>query len=125
MSNTGQIIKSKQSGNFAIVPKKPFLRDDLTLQAKGLLIYLLTLPPNWVIYKRELPNHFINGRDSIIRAFNQLVEKKYIITIDIRNKKGQIKGYNHIVYDVAQEDNVKEPISGFTDVGLTATNKHI
>jgi len=117
MANTGQIIKSRSTGNFTIVPNEPFRRDDLSLQAKGLLIYLLSLPANWVIYKRELPNHFTNGKDAVINAFSELEDKGYVLSVEMRNKEGQFKGFNHIVYDVSQIDKAIDPIPENPDVG--------
>lgn len=125
MSNTGQIVKSSLSKNFTTIPNYPFRRDDLSLQAKGLYVYLLTLPENWVIYKRELPNHFTNGRDAVIKAFKELQDHGYILSVEVRNNKGQIKGYNHIVYFESQTEIEVKPIPEKPYAGNSVTTKLI
>lgn len=117
MANTGQIIRTRTDKEFTTVPNEFIHRPDMSMKAKGLLIYLLSLPPNWVIYKREIPNHFTDGIDSIRAAFKELEKMGYVLSIETRNRKGQIMGYNHIVYGESQTRPILPPKRENPDVG--------
>lgn len=80
----------------------------LSLQAKGLYSYLLSLPKDWIIYKKELCEHSGNGRDSTYNAFNELVGIGIIQVVEMRDiSSGQFKGNNYIVYH--------DPVTQLTD----------
>ena len=98
--NTGQIVNSKTNKSFTTIPNEIIHRKDLSLKAKGLLLHLLSLPPNWVLHQSELPNHHKDGIDSIRTAFKELQENGYIVSVSIRGDGGTFKGYNHVVYNV-------------------------
>ena len=73
MNNTGQIINSKSNTNFTIIPNEILRREDMSIKAKGLLCYLLMLPPDWVLYKTEIHNHHKDGIDSVRSAFDEIL----------------------------------------------------
>lgn len=106
--NIGQIIKSKSSGAYTVIPNDVLKRPDISWQAKGLLSYLLSLPEDWVVYKEELNMHSSDGRHCTRSAFMELEEKGFILSVDVRNEKGHFKGRNYIVYEVPTFEN---PIS--------------
>lgn len=71
----------------------------MSLKAKGLISFLLSLPEDWRIYKRTLPDYFSDGRDAITTAWNELVELGYIISVRRINTEGLTYGWNHMVYN--------------------------
>lgn len=75
---------------------------ELTMQAKGLLAYLLSLPEEWKIIAKEIPNHFPNGRDAVYKALNELIEKAYIVKGE-RREDGKFSGYHYKVFPVKYE----------------------
>lgn len=97
--NTGQIIKSKLTNRFTTIPNEILRSEKLSLKAKGLLCMLLSLPSDWVLYKKQLPDMCKDGYDSVMTAFKELEENGYIISIQIRNELGHHKGWNYVVYD--------------------------
>lgn len=70
----------------------------MSLQAVGLICYILSLPDDWKIRKTELSSHFTNGRDSTIKAFNDLMRAGYIVKKDIK-VNGKFAGVEYLVYD--------------------------
>lgn len=114
--NVGQIVKSKTTEkNFTIISNDIIRSTDLTLCEKGLLIYLLQLPPDWVLYKKNLYNALPDLPGSIDRYFKGLQDKGYIVSVKVINESAQFIGWNHVVYD----DPVKDlPKSVNTEVGL-------
>ena len=99
MSNSSQIVKSKTIQNFTTIKNEILERIDLSWKAKGLYVYLMSLPPNWVIYRRDLKNRSSDGYESMNSGFNELIEAGYILMIEMKNEQGQFKGYNYIIYD--------------------------
>jgi hypothetical protein len=122
--NTGQIIKSKTNSDFTLIPNHIAKSENLTLEQKGLLLHLLSLPANWVIYKENLYKQIANQKGTIDRIFKELQELGYILSVKKIDDKGKFEGWNHIVYDKPTEtktDRVQQkPSSGFTEVGQSA-----
>lgn len=115
----GSIKRGKYKTNYFHMYNEAVRDPELTAQAKGVLAYLLSMPPDWQIYTRYLYREFNNGRDAIIKAFNELVEATYIIKTEIRDESGRKKGYDYDVYplrykraiemDLIDEDDVIQP----------------
>lgn len=91
-------IKDKTNG-FTIVANDIFKRDDVSARAKGVYIYILTLPDDWQIYKSELYTHFSEGRGAIDTAFKELERLGYIEKQRAKDENGKFKGWNYIVYE--------------------------
>lgn len=100
--NSGQIVKAKVESKFVIMPNEIVQDINLSLRSKGLLSYLLSLPPDWVIYKTQLYKAFkTDGRRAIDACFEELSEKGYIIAVEQFN--GNLRaGYNYVIYPVSQ-----------------------
>lgn len=93
------IIKKGSSENFMIMQRDPLQRADLTMKAKGLLAYLMTLPQDWVIYRTELVAHFKDGKDGVFSALNELIEAGYIVREQQRGAHGKFSKVNYIASD--------------------------
>lgn len=99
------IIKKKEhKHNYTCVSNEILQRNDLSMQAKGLLVYLLSLPQDWEVHKSEIWKHFSNGRDAVYRAFEELERKGYITGKKYRDKKGRFR----VEYTVYEEPNITE-----------------
>ena len=79
------------------------------MQAKGLLVYLLSLPSDWEVHKSEVWKHFANGRDAVFRAWKELEKLGYIT-----EKKFREKGRFQTQYTIHEEPVLKNR-SGFSD----------
>jgi hypothetical protein len=117
--NTGQIVKGRRKHDFAIIPNEISQSMDLTLEEKGMMCFLLSLPDNWVLYKKNLYEQITDGKYAVDRVFKSLQDKGYILScrqMDINT--GRMVGWNHIVYDAPQLDRDADlPISGFPVLG--------
>jgi DNA replication protein DnaC len=102
MQNTGQIIRSKKTGKDKYTPISNEILQSTTLtpEEKTVLIYLLSLPSDWVVLKRQLIEWANIGRDKFNKAWKGLHDSGYILSIRVFNQKtGQFVGWNHIVYE--------------------------
>lgn len=72
------------------------------MRAKGLLVYLLSLPETWEIHKTEVWKHFTDGRDAVFRAFEELEKKGYIQVKKYRDQEGKFR-VEYTVYEEPQK----------------------
>ena len=105
---TGKIISGSKVP-FTQIPNDFIRNPEISAKAKGLMCYLWSNRDDWVLYKSTLTNYFKEGQASIRNAWNELEKLGYILSLDIRNDKGHIKGKTYILYH--------EPQNGLTDVG--------
>jgi len=112
--NTGQIVKTRNVP-FAMVPTEFLRSKSVSLKAKGLLSFLLSLPPDWVIYKSKLTDYFLDGKDSISSAWDELEILGYIHSVRIIGGDGLSRGFNYVVYYEPTE--ICLPESGLTESG--------
>ncbi|GAK30711.1 replication protein REP [Weissella oryzae SG25] len=108
------IKRKKSSSNFTII-NNDFLRDkDLTLQAKGLLSYLMMLPDDWVIYFEEVAKNSKNGIRSTRGAWSELEAAGYAINRRITDEKGKVIRWQKEVSD--SKEFLNNPHCGFPHV---------
>lgn len=105
------IVRSKVKDNFTIIRNDILTNKNISLKAKGLLCLLLSLPSDWVIYKTQLNDFSLDGRDATTNAFNELVEEGYILSVERINEKGQKMGFDYIVYDEITSGDTENPIT--------------
>ena len=110
--NTGMIIKSKSVDRFTSIDNEIIRNFGLSLEERGLLIFLLSLRHDWVIYKTTSHERVGCSKGTLDRVFKGLQEKGYIISVKVVNDSGHFSGWNHVVYDI--------PTSTNTDVGESA-----
>lgn len=114
--NQSMFRVSKDKDNPYVILNKEFLNDiNLSLKAKGLLAYLLSLPDDWKIYENELVQHHKDGRESMKSAIKELMENCYINREQLRDSSGRLNGYEYRVYETSYH-NVK-PVNGKSDNG--------
>lgn len=102
---TGTIKNLSSYHNYSAVPTKVLSNPKLSANSKSVLAFLLSLPKNHSISKKDLPNYFKEGYFALNTAFEELVKHRYIHTIALRNKNGHFKGYNYEIYDVPTRRN--------------------
>jgi len=96
-----------------MVPTEFLRSKSVSLKAKGLLSFLLSLPPDWVIYKSKLTDYFLDGKDSISSAWDELEILGYIHSVRIIGGDGLSRGFNYVVYYEPTE--IGLPESGLTE----------
>lgn len=94
------IIKKKIERPYTNLPNAMLKRPDMSMKAKGLLSYLLSLPDDWRIYKSELINHFSDKKDAIASAFEELTNLGYILKTELPREGGK---FGNFVYEVGEE----------------------
>ncbi len=118
------IQKAKVSSNFTLIQNITIRDQSLTFEATGLLIFMLSLPEDWVIHKSWLQDQKLKcGRDKLNRLMKELIDAGYVVKKVKQKEDGKLDGVDWLVYPEKQEiDRVTEnPYDGKT----TTTNKDI
>ena len=96
---------------------------NLTLKAKGLLIYMLSLPDDWGFHMNELANHFDNGIDSIKSTMKELKDKGYVECKHLRDEKGRYMRWDYWIHERPKVNNPKVDNPKVDNPPLLSTNK--
>lgn len=133
-------LSKRKKRPFTQVDNKP-LNEQMSFQAKGLLVYLLSKPDDWEIRTNQLINQSgeketksgkvipKNGRDAIRSMFAELIEFGYARIENNKDETGRFIGKIYRITEVAfcfeDESATEDGISGDgkTDAGKTDAGK--
>ena len=90
--------------NYTVMSNYHLQDKKLSLKAKGLLSYMLSLPDDWDYSLKGLTVGCKDGLDSVRTAVLELEEHGYVRRQKVRNAKGQIIDYDYQVYESPVED---------------------
>jgi hypothetical protein len=90
----------KDSDHPFVMINKGFLHDTrLSLKAKGLLAYCMSMPTHWEFNINQLVSILKEGRESIQKIFKELIEYGYCIYTQKRNDKGTFDKGDYILHE--------------------------
>ena len=119
------IMKRKHSGSFAVVPNITVNDDQLSIDALGLLVFLLSKPNDWQVNVANLRKRFCIGRDRVYAILKQLETVGYVRKTQAKKSKtNQFCSVEYIVFDTpeaAKSDELSEPLPENTDAGISMT----
>jgi hypothetical protein len=92
------IIKGKFQTQYVQVSNKTAQDKNLSFEARGLLVFMLSLPEDWVIHKSWLIEQTSAGRDKIQRMVNELVKMGYLVKKQAHGDNGQFLNNDLYVY---------------------------
>jgi len=99
---SGMIIRHRHKGRFTPVPNSIFEDDRLSIEAKGLLGYLLSRPPNWQARHDQLQQKLGIGRKLLKRCLEELIAAGYVER-DERQGRDEFNRFttlNYIIRDI-------------------------
>ena len=113
------MIGKRIDGPYTVIGNAAAQDSQISWKAKGLLIYLLSLPKDWNIRINELAAHATDGYDSTKRAMDELLAAGYIQRGQrIRKPDGKLGDYVYLVTGVRDEiPNMEKPNVGFPSQG--------
>ena len=98
------MIGKRIDGPYTVIGNEAAQDSSLSWKAKGLLIYLLSLPKDWNIRISELANHATDGYDSTKRAMDELLASGYIQRgLRVRKEDGRLGDYVYLLSGVRNE----------------------
>lgn len=92
------IIKTHQY-SYTIFPNEIVRRKDMSMKSKGILLFLLSMHPDWECSIKGIVECSKEGYDSIKAGVDELVDKGYMRMSLPRDQNGQIRGADWEVAD--------------------------
>lgn len=104
------IRRTKRTGNFTTV-RNEYLQDvNLSWKAKGLITYIMSLPPDWQLNLSDLKNRSKDGRDATAAGLRELITNGYCQRCKVRGDGGTFVGCDYEVSDIKEfEPQTKNP----------------
>ena len=103
------IIKSKPESNFTVIRNNLAQNTSLSFAARGLITYLLSLPPDWKVNVQHLITQTAesrkpSGRDAVYGLLKELQAHGYVEKVSSRDVSGKMTGTDWIVRDQPYTD---------------------
>lgn len=99
------ILRQAHKKSYTVIANSLAQNNSLSLRARGLMLYLLSLPDDWEIHVNHLVKIMKEGREQITAIVQELKEAKYIH----HHKMGFKDGWQYFVFDApTQDDAFKE-----------------
>jgi len=111
------INKSKLKDKYAITPNALIQNSAITLEARGLLVYLLSLPSDWKLNIKDLSKKNNVGENKIRKLIKELTKYRYIIRTQSRIKDGTFKSFDYFIYDTPQTLEIR-PVDDLPQVDI-------
>lgn len=96
------IKRRSRKENFTTVNNEYLQDAALSWKAKGLITYIMSLPPDWRLNVRDLKNRSKDGRDATAAGLRELIENGYCQRLEIRKNGGEFGGYSYEVSDLKE-----------------------
>lgn len=114
------IRRTKRTGNFTTV-RNEYLQDvNLSWKAKGLITYIMSLPPDWQLNLSDLKKRSKDGRDATAAGLRELITNGYCQRCKVRGDGGAFSGCDYEVSDIKEfESERPQTESPFMDTPQT------
>jgi hypothetical protein len=96
------IVRRKLNSHSAAALNAIWVDGRLSVEAKGVLGYLLSRPDNWNIPFGDVGHALNVGQDRLRRIFRELIAARYLICEQGRDAKGAFAKAEYVVHDDAQ-----------------------
>ena len=123
MANKTKIIRSVEAtpNNYTPLSNKLLQNNNLSLDTRGLLCYLISLPKGWVIYKHNIQKQLGFGRKKMDRMWSEAKKGGYLESDKFREPDGTWN-YIYTISDVPLST-VSLSNDGLSNDGLTDIGK--
>ena len=123
MANKTKVIRSVDSTpqNFTPLSNKLLQNNKLSLDTRGLLCFLISLPSDWVVYKENIQKQLGFGRKKMDRMWSEAKKGGYLQTEKYREDNGTWN-YTYIISDVPLT-NVPSSTAALSNVGSSTAGK--
>jgi len=117
--NTTKIIRSVNSSkhNFTPISNELIQNTKLSLEARGLVMFIISLPENWVIYKIQVQKALNMNKSKFNRIWKECIDNGYIQVRKERIANGRFN-YHYLISDTLTA-------GGFTAGGFSVGGKPV
>ena len=97
--------------NYTVMSNHHLQDKRLSLKAKGLLSYMLSLPDDWDYSLKGLTTGCRDGIDSVRSAVHELEDGGYLCRSKVRDARGRIIDYNYEVFELPQKERIEKRLA--------------
>ena len=94
--------------NYTVMSNHHLQDKRLSLKAKGLLSYMLSLPDDWDYSLKGLTTGCRDGIDSVRSTVRELEASGYLRRSKVRDARGRIVDYNYEVFELPQKESAED-----------------
>ena len=92
-------IRIEKTRDYTVMANHHLRNKALSLKAKGLLSYMLSLPEDWNYTLSGLATSCKDGLDSVRQAVSELETHGYVVRSRIRDARGRLRDTEYVVYE--------------------------
>ena len=118
-----EVIRVIKNKNYTTISNQLFKNKTISLKAKGLMAYLLSLPNDWNLSINGIVACSKEGRRSIGNTIKELISAGYIERKQVRDK-GKFIGYDYFVFEQPKRS-FAETDKSFTDNSIQISKEVI
>jgi len=93
-------MRVEKTRDYTVMANHHLRNKKLSLKAKGLLSYMLSLPEDWNYTLSGLAISCKDGIDSVRQAVSELESQGYIVRSRVRDARGRLRETEYIVYEL-------------------------
>ena len=97
-------FRIEKNREYVVMSKHHLKNKELSLKAKGLMSFVLSLPDDWEFSIKGLSLVLKESKDAIASALKELEEQEYLERIKQRNEEGQFGQVEYIFYEIPKTD---------------------
>jgi len=105
------IVRTYKRERFVVIEKTCLEDKELSLKAKGLHSYLMTLPDDWDVQMGHIENQSTEGRTAVRSAMAELIKAGYVKRSPCRTELGHLNGTLLTVFERKQGNLTERPVS--------------
>jgi len=105
------IFRVKKDTNYSVIHNTPLRDENLSWRAKGLLVYMLSLPDDWTFHATELSQHAKDGKETTANTLKELKKAGYLKRYPVQDSAtGKISHWETAVYEVPTIEGENHPL---------------
>lgn len=104
------------------VANKEIFKQKLSIGAKLVVLYLLSLPDDWVVYPSQLAGVLDVGKNKIYRIVSELIKSGHMVKSVKRTEKGRICGFRYEIFETPDPSRKIDEKDPFTQKGEMVHN---
>ena len=103
------VFRIEKTRDYTVMSNHHLRNTNLSLEAKGLLSLMLSLPENWDYTTKGLARICKDGVDSICAGVRELEEQGYVIRERVRNSNGQLGAIEYTILEQPRPPEREKP----------------
>ena len=110
-------FRVQKTRDYTVMSNAHFRDTRLSLKAKGLLSFMLSLPEDWDYTEKGLVATCSDGRDSLRPAIKELEKAGYLVRSRTRDSHGRVHDTEYVIYEIPQNTNDPDDSGSSSDQG--------